>query len=137
MKNLTKVSVTLLQEKGEVKFTKEINTIRANEISGTIAQAIIDFKNKAKKFKIKTEGFSFSRKFTAVVKVNETEMNGSDIFGFDEFTTKFECTLNNELNFRYFVQEYIDSILFQSSEEIYDNNEAIEQLIKQNQIELN
>jgi hypothetical protein len=137
MKNLTKVSVTLVQENGEVKFTKEINTIRASEISGTIAQAIIDFKNKAKKFKIKLDGFSFSRKFTAIVKVNETEMNGSDIFGFSEFTTKFECTLNNELNFRYFVQEYVDSILFASSEEIYDNNEAIEELIRQNQIELN
>ena len=137
MKNLTKVSVTLLQEKGEIKFTKEINTIRANEISGTIAQSIIDFKTKAKKFKIKTEGFSFSRKFTAIVKVNEIEMDGSDIFGFSEFTTKFECTLNNELNFRYFVQEYVNSILFQSSEEIFDNDEAINELIAQNQIELN
>ena len=137
MKNLTKVSVELIQDNGSVKFTKEINTIKATEISGTISQAIIDFKTKAKKFKIKTEGFSFSRKFTAVVKVNETEINGSDIFGFEEFTTKFECTLNNELNFRYFVQEYIDSILFQSSEEIHDNIEAIEKLIEQNKIELN
>ena len=40
MKNLTKVSVELIQDKGSVKFTKEVNTVRANEISGTIAQAI-------------------------------------------------------------------------------------------------
>ena len=43
----------------------------------------------------------------------------------------------NELNFRYFVQEYVNSILFQSSEEIFDNEEAINELIAQNQIELN
>ena len=71
------------------------------------------------------------------MKVNEIEMKGSDIFGFSEFTTKFECTLNNELNFRYFVQEYVNSILFQSSEEIFDNEEAINELIAQNNIELN
>ena len=60
----------------------QINSVRIDEIAGTLANRILTARANMKRYKMSVKGFSFNRKFDMMLKIEGCEaVNISDLFG--------------------------------------------------------
>lgn len=60
----------------------QINSVRIDEIAGTLANRILTARANMKRYKMSVKGFSFNRKFDMMLKIDGCEaVNISDLFG--------------------------------------------------------
>ena len=127
----TTVRVVLKQEKGEIEFTKTVDSRKVDEISGTVSKAIVDFAERVKKYKLKLDNFSFSRKFQVIIEIdNETaSMNDLGV----KSTVIFGVTMKKPSKFMEFMNDIVAGILYQDSKlvlgykEVYTEQLQIEE----------
>lgn len=120
----TKVTVNLIQEKGAIQFSKEVQSNRITEISGTISQNIIAFAHKVKRYKMKLDNFSFARKFQVKVTIENRTIDFNEVTGCTNVL--FALTINNEANFANFINEFVEELLTNDSQSITDLSEILQ-----------
>lgn len=97
----TVVRIELTQKGKTISFNTEISdSCKVDQVAGTIAFRVISLFQKAKKFKINLDGFSFARKFDVKVIIEGKEASGTQVIlnGSMEFGLTLQ---NNEKKYHY------------------------------------
>lgn len=117
------VKLELVQGESTLTFTRDIDTDKITEVSGTIVQNILNLYTKTKKFKMDI-GFSFARKFDVKVTVDGVESNFNKIIASE--SVKFGITLGEKSveRFAEFIHEFVTDCMTGQSELIFDLDEV-------------
>lgn len=131
MNNLTTVSVTLLQGDNKVMFTESIESVRIDEISGTLAFRILQFRKRVKQFKnAMSIGISFARKFDVTIEINGTNANGSQVMNKGlKFGVTIQDSDKSQNEFFTFISILVDDTLTGKSQLVGTFEELMEEAI--------
>jgi methionine salvage enolase-phosphatase E1 len=79
----TKLNIEFVQGTNRLNVSNvQIDSVKINEISGTIANRILTARANMKRYGMKVQGFSFNKKFDIVLSIDGCEaVNISDLFG--------------------------------------------------------
>lgn len=79
----TKLSIEFVQGANKLNVSNvQIDSVKINEISGTIANKILSARANMKRYNMSIKGFSFNKKFDVILSIDGCEpMNISGLFG--------------------------------------------------------
>jgi hypothetical protein len=79
----TNLSIEFVQGTNKLNVASvQIDSVKINEIAGTLAHRILTARANMKRYKMSVKGFSFNRKFDMILKIDGCEaVNVSDLFG--------------------------------------------------------
>lgn len=107
------VSINLVQGDSCINFSTQIESIRFDEISGTLSGRILALMVRKKKYNINLGGFSFARKFDVRIAIDGIEASGTNTI--TNGVVQFAITIqNNEKSFQKFhgfIHELVEDIL--------------------------
>jgi hypothetical protein len=112
--------LTLKQRGASIEVKRSIDTEMTSEVAGTLVHNMRLVRDKAKKYKIDLNGFSFNRKFEIVLTINEESATLNEILGQQSIT--FSTTLTDKTfeNFANMVYDLTEGMLTGANDEITD-----------------
>ncbi len=107
------VSINLVQGEACINFSTQIESIRFDEISGTLSGRILALMVRKKKYNINLGGFSFARKFDVRICIDGVEASGTNTIanGVVQFAITIQNNENSFNKFHGFISELVEDIL--------------------------
>ena len=126
----TTVRIELLQNGKAVHFSTDLSDdLKIPAVAATLAHRVVSLFQKAKKFRINLNGFSFARKFDVKIVIGGTEATGTGVIlnGSMQFGLTLQDTEKSVRNFAEFIDELVTEVMTGASKVELD---TIEELIE-------
>lgn len=132
----TTIRIELVQKENVVHFDTELSdNLKIPAVTATLAHRIVSLFQKAKKFNINLNGFSFARKFDVKIVIGGTEATGTGVIlnGSMQFGLTLQDTEKSVRNFAEFLDELVTEVMTGASKDELATIDELLEMFQDNQ----